>query len=221
MGRRRNLRNRNKDKSRNRNNNNKAVAKTETYPTSTRIMEFLKRDSNIGLFMDKDKNKFRVHKNHIFGTLGWIPKGSKVSVRTSYAIPVKSKRLFVQNCPDEVEDSPGESSYVDAFNEIQPSNKPYMFGSDIQVVDSDFESVSMGLPIGTQYHWISFAECPKKGDFVMGSMSGNSKGVIGYVDVVDDFMDTCVISGEECPISDIGYRIINPMYIQGFVEFAN
>ena len=96
-----------------------------------------------------------------------------------------------------------------------------MFESDIQVVDSDFESINMGLPIGVQYHWISFTECPKKGDFVMGSRTGNSKGVMGYVDAVDDFMETCVIAGGEYSIMDIGYRIMNPMYIQGFVEFAN
>lgn len=237
MGRRRNLRNRNKNKSRNRNNNNNAVAKTETSPTSTRTMEFLKRDSNIGLFMDKDGNKFRVHKKHILATLGWIAKGASISVKTDYAIPVENKRLFVQNCPDwfmdevdEVEDNPGESTYVDASKmtqslinngQVQPSNKPYMFESDIQVVDSDFESINMGLPIGVQYHWISFTECPKKGDFVMGSRTGNSKGVMGYVDAVDDFMETCVIAGGEYSIMDIGYRIMNPMYIQGFVEFAN
>jgi hypothetical protein len=207
MGRRKRNRGKNKNKNRNRNKNRNHIGNTVSGAVT---MKFLKRDGEVGLFMDDDGKKYRVHQAHIYGTLGWMPKGSHVAVKAAYATPVTNKRILVTNCPDWFMNG-GKPS------EDQPEDEPYIYESEGHVVDSDFMSSKLGLPIGTQYHWISLTEFPKVGDFVMGSTSGEARGVLGYVTDLSEFRQECTINGVQYSIYAIGYRILNPMYLQGFV----
>jgi hypothetical protein len=200
MGRRSKKRRRN-----NRNNNRKNRAIFT--PVN---MEFLKRDGDVGLFRDRVGDKYRVHKEHVYGTLSWLKKGTFVSVRKEYINEVKNKRLVVSNPYD-----------MDAPIEEQPqSGHSYTYENDIKVVATEYDVARLGFPIGTQYHHITFSEAPRIGDFVAGMRTSPHKHVMGEVTDVCEDSALCIVGDNMCPINDIGYKIINPKFLLNH-KFAN
>lgn len=200
MGRR-NKKNRKKNRSNNRNTGNNFT------PTFTPIsMKFLKRCGDVGLFVDGDGDKFRVHKEHIYGTFGWLVKGRYVSVRKEYLNEVKNKRLVVSN-PIPESKQPEDS-------------EPYTFGHDIKVVASAYDAARLDFPMGTQYHHISYNEAPKKGDFVAGMRTGGHKNLMGEVSYLTKDKDYCVVNGVLVSIYEIGYKIVNVDFFKKY-KLAN
>jgi len=227
MGRGRNKRNRNKSNNRNRNkSNNKRRGSVHDKISGATTLKFLKRDSDVGLFMDADGSKYRVHKEHIYGTLGWVTKGARIAVKTAKMIPVTNQRLIVTNTPDWFGVKDENQTEID-FNK-QPTEEPYMYESDIQVITSDSDVAYFGIPKGTQYHWLAFKETPRVGDFVMVNYASSVGGTFyGVVKTVDKKSRSCSVKEYKTEtihmnIStyDIGFIVINPDYLKSF-KFAN
>lgn len=169
--------------------------------TGVSNMEFLKRDGEVGLFLGDNQKKYRVHDTYVHGRIGWMPKGARVNVDTANAREVKNSRIIVTNCP----------GWFSAKKE-----EKYQYGDIIDIISSDFDSSRLGLPIGVQYHWIGFHEFPKIGDYVMGNVNGSSRGLLGRVTSVNVENESCTINGAVHSIWEIGFRIVNPEYLEGF-----
>lgn len=211
MGRRKrkNRRKNNKHRAQNRAQNRKQDKLIE----GTVQVEFLKRDGDVALVV-LDGEKYRIHKTHVYGNIGWIQKGSPIAVREAYLNPILNERLVVTNLPHWYGTARKE-------DEKQPtSSKTYIYGDTIRVIDSQHESSRFGLPIGTQFHFLTFSECPEVGDFVMTNRTGGHKDVMGYVANVDEKNQMCMVDGQSVPIESIGYKIINPEYLKSH-KFAN
>lgn len=162
---------------------------------------YLKRDGDVGLFKTPDGCKIRVHKEHIFGTLGWITKGSLVGVRMAYAVPVDKKRKIVTNLDDL------------SIAVVDPAAEDTVDAKDILVVDCKFEATRMGLPIGTQYSWFCLKTKLERGMYVMMYNTGSYKGLKGYISNLDEKKKVCFIDGSRYLTSQIGYVIVNPLFI--------
>lgn len=236
MARRGRKRNKGSNKSNrgvNRNENRKRNSVADKVSNAV-IMKFLKQEGDVGLFIDiQGKQKYWVHKQYIYGTLGWIQRGSTVAVKGEYLNPIKTVRLFVQNCPKNLNAKAGvqtnifdEDDTVD-FDELakkaskKKKEKTYVYGDSVNIIAKEDESIYMGLPIGTQYHWLSWGEFPEEGDYVMCSKkTGISGDLFGYVSDVDEVKHTCKVAGVEVSTYDVGYRITNPLYLRSY-KFAN
>lgn len=222
MGRR-SRKNKNKNKYKNKRNSVKSDVMPANISNSVAVLRFLKRDSDVGLFVDDDGKKFRVHKGYIYATLGWIPKGTWVSVKAEYAIHVKNRRLVATNTPEWFGNKEDGVDFDELAREASTpkTKKEYMYDGTINVIETNHDSSYFGLPIGTQYHWLAFKECPEEGDFVMASKTtGAIGGVIGYVQDIYEKSGKCLVNDEIVDIYDIAYKIINPEFLKSF-EFAN
>lgn len=199
---------RNRNRNRNRSNNHEARRKEFEQRSGAVHVEFLKRDGDVALVRFEGE-KFRVHKAHVFATLEWTDKGAIISARKPYLMPIMNERLVITNLPDWY----GQKKDDDK----QPkSSKTYVYGAEIKVIDSAYESARFGLPIGTQFHFITYAETPAVGHFVTGMRNGMYSNIMGYVEWVDEKNLLCKVNGKMCPTEQIGYRIINPEYLKSF-----
>lgn len=195
---------RNRTRNRNNNQNNSLVA------IDWVGVKVLKTDGDVFLVKDNDDNKFRIHKTHVRATSGFVYKGRMIYTVGEYLIPVKNSRLVVSNpplIPDIKPDPKNEKGY-------------YIYEYDIQCVASDFDVARFGFPIGTQYHPIAYTETPRVGDYVVGMRTGSYRLVRGVVKEVDAASNLCIVDNYLCPISEIGYRVINPEFLKSF-NFAN
>jgi hypothetical protein len=194
---------RSKNRKRNRAKNRGAGTLVKCTPIT---LKFLKRDGDVGLFKDKKGLKFRVYKAHIYASdMSMLKPGQKVSVTEEYIVPVANKRLVVANpVPQQQPDS----------------SESYLWEGEPNVVATNHDSARMGLPIGTQYHHITYKEYPRVGDFVAGMRMGKYRHIMGVVKEVDKPTGLCVVGDDYAPIEEIGYRILNPDFLKQY-KFAN
>lgn len=192
------------NRNRNRNKNHETRHNEFLQRSGAVPVEFLKRDGDVAL-VRYEGEKFRVHKAHVFATLQWTEKGAIISARKSYLMPVMNERLVITNTFD-----------FEEKDEQPVNNKTYIYGTEIKVINSAYESGLFGLPIGTQFHFITYAETPAVGEFVAGMRNGTCRNVMGYVEWVDEKNLMCKINGKICPTEQIGYKIVNPEYLKSF-----
>jgi hypothetical protein len=205
MGRNKRKRNKGGNNKKHRaNNRNRNKNKKYEFEPGAVPVEFLKRDGDVAL-VRYEGEKFRVHKAHVFATLQWTEKGAIISTRKSYLMPVMNERLVITNIFD-----------FEEKDEQPVNNKTYIYGTEIRVIDSAHESSRFGLPIGTQFHFITYAETPAVGEFVAGMRNGTCSNVMGYVEWVDEKNLMCKINGKICPTEQVGYKIVNPEYLKSF-----
>lgn len=194
----------NRNKNRNNRNNSHEARHKEFTGGAVVPVEFLKRDGDVALVRYQGE-KFRVHKAHVFATLEWTNKGAIISARKPYLMPVINERLVIANIFD-----------LQDEKQQPKTSKTYIYGAEIKVIDSAYESSRFGLPVGTQFHFITFTETPEVGDFVAGMRNGSHSNVMGYVDWVDEKNLMCKVNGKICPTEQIGYKITNPEYLKSF-----
>jgi hypothetical protein len=120
-------------------------------------------------------------------------------------IPVKRSRKIVSNHGLIL-----KKSIVDTKKKVQ-----YEWASDVNIVATKSDESFLGIPIGTQFHWVSFGEIPSVGDsFIVGKRNAGVNGsVVGTVSKVDKHKMTCKINGLTIKIWDLSFRIVNPSYV--------
>lgn len=183
-------------------------------------LKFLKRDGDDGLFINEQGEKFRAHKDHILHNLYWLTKNQNAQVKKNHLRHVISQRTVVVNMPawfvNEAKTEPGDTSILRSQAEMgskkkEPENE-YLHKGNIKIVSTVAEVDRYKLPIGTQFHIISFQEKPKVGDYVMAMITSKSDA-IGICESVDEDKGTCVVAGKTAKTRDIGYKIVNPDFL--------
>lgn len=192
----RNKRKRNKYRNRN-NANNEPKMELGT-------AKILKVTKDKVLMATSKKTKYWINREHLYCSPSFIEKGKVVAINILKLEPIIAQRLIVTNAPERL---PVKQSQPD-------SSDSYVFGHDIKCVVSQYDVGRLGLPIGTQYHYISFQEAPRAGDYVMGMVTGSYKHIRGLVTAVSESSGFCIVDDDMCPIEQIGYRIINPEFLE-------
>lgn len=225
----RSKRNRNKNKFKNRSSNSQ-ISGAET-------LKFIKQIGDWGLFCDIDGTKFRVHKSNVYGTLPWLLKGSMVAVKIKGICDNPTKRMVVMNTPEwfgSPSDNQTSLPFDDDFDKTVDTidwdelakqasareKKTYKYQDEVRVIKSSFDSIRLGVPIGTQYHWLTFEEVPEVGDYVIATRVGKGASVRGFVTSVDANGKTCSVNGFNLAVNEIGYKVTNPFFIKQ-AEAAN
>lgn len=184
---------------------NRYKSLTKLTETERLVVKFLKKEGEYGYFINDEGKKFTAHKSHVFGTLEWMSQNSRCAVRKAGLIAVTNKRKVVSNCPE---------WFTNKTKEAPKAVLGYSDASKVQVISSKHESNRMRLPIGVQYTWFGMTEKVKVGDYVMTYTTSEHNGWHGWVSGVSDESSTCLINGKRCLTREIGYKIMNPLFLR-------
>jgi hypothetical protein len=181
---------------------------------------FLKRDSDVGLFMLKTKQKLRVHKSQIDYNLAGIDKGAKFTIPKSMITSdrlVESRRMKVSNL------------LKNETEKVNNSRKTHRYSNSLMVINDGEDADFYKIPVGTKYYWLGLDDIPILGDVVMVSdwrednhtivkitnVNVDSEKVFGKVLATNAQKELGMIY-KWFRMSDVGFVILNPkdiMYI--------
>lgn len=126
---------------------------------------FLKRDSDVGLFMleGQEKTKVRIHKDNIKTPLYSIDKWDKFSMPKSLiqdAFPNARRVISCDDSPSATETKSGNLKYFETEEE-------HKYAQSTQEITTSHLSEFYHLAIGTKYYWLSPRCIPELDDIVL------------------------------------------------------